>query len=354
MKTISLLLAGIALGGVGRAQLTAPVPLPAFDPPTLDKLAAPIALYPDALISLILPAATDPADLAAADSYLSAPGNYAQVALQGWDASVESLAHYPTLVAWLDQNRDYAGELGAAFEQQPQDLMTAIQRLRQKALASGLLTNTAQQIVFSENGQIVIASAQADTVYIPQYDPTCLYTAGYPYPGNGWITWGSPYAVGPWLDFGCDWAGGSVWIGSSFNHRAWVSHRAVLRGDHRAPYRGAPVHAVPVRGAPVPVPGRQHEHPNPGWGDRDHDRHPVPHPSQRPVNPNEPAYRMGTPHAEPMPGRIASEPRAQPGRSEPRQESSRAASPPTESRQPSAPPARTESRASNDNKDRSK
>lgn len=349
MKTLSLLLAGIALSGVCRAQLPAPVPLPAFDPPTLDKLAAPIALYPDALISLILPAATDQADLAAADQYLSAQGNYAQLDSQNWDPSVQSLAHYPTLIVWLDQNPAYASELGTAFQEQPQDLMAAIQRLRQKALAAGLLTNTAQQIVFSENGEIVIASAQADVVYIPQYDPAYLYTAGYPYPGSGWITYSSGFATGAWLDFGCDWIGGRVWIGSSFNHRAWVSRRPAGPVAHRAPAHGAPV--------PVPIPAVQHERPRPGWGDRAHVppgrevAQPSNHPAQRPVIPNEPAYRMGTPRQEPVPGRIVGENRPQEAHSE----SHAAPARPTESRPEPARSAPADNRSSsNDTKDKSR
>src|SRR5579864_1030067 len=109
----------------------------------LDQLLGPIALYPDPLIGLILPASTQPSQIVLADRYLANGGDPNQVQDQPWDASVQGLAHYPDVLKWMDDNLVWTTELGQAFASQQSDVMDAIQRLRSQAQSLGNLPSTA-------------------------------------------------------------------------------------------------------------------------------------------------------------------------------------------------------------------
>jgi hypothetical protein len=197
----------------------APPPGPAG---AVDMLVAPIALYPDPLIALILPASTVPGDVSAAASYLVQYGDMTRIDSQPWDPSVRGLAHYPTVVAWMAQNMPWTQALGAAFLSSPPEVMDAIQRLRARALAAGTLTSTPQQQVYSEGGLVDIYPAQADVLYVPVYDDSVVYSDG-PYYGYGgpFISFGDPYPAGDWLSFSFDWGNHSVWYGG---RSVWHEH----------------------------------------------------------------------------------------------------------------------------------
>ena len=90
-----------------RAQLPVPPPAPVYQPladPQLDQLLGPIALYPDPLIAQILPAATVPTQIVLADRYVTGGGDPNAIDQQPWDPSVQALARYPNVLAWMDQN----------------------------------------------------------------------------------------------------------------------------------------------------------------------------------------------------------------------------------------------------------
>ncbi len=148
------------------AQSPVPPPEPAggpmFAPAQLDELVGPIALYPDPLIGEILPAATVPSDIVMADRYISQGGDINQVAQQGWDPSVQALAHYPNVLKWMDDNLAWATQLGQAFASQQADVMDAIQRMRGQAQQLGNLPNTPQETVESDEGDIEIQPTSPD------------------------------------------------------------------------------------------------------------------------------------------------------------------------------------------------
>src|SRR5579871_4453035 len=102
-----------------RAQEATPPPAPAYQalsPDQLDELLGPIALYPDPLISEMLPAATFPTQVVMADRYLSNGGDPNAVdQMPPWDPSVQALTHYPTVLQWMDNNLQWTTELGQAF-----------------------------------------------------------------------------------------------------------------------------------------------------------------------------------------------------------------------------------------------
>src|SRR4051794_29636216 len=157
----------------------APAVVPLLSASQLDELAAPIALYPDPLIAVMLPAATYPDEVAAVASMLRYNAPMAQIEAQPFEPSVKSLAHSPSVLLWMADNPDWTHTLGTAFTYQPQDVMESIQYLRGQALAVGTLVNTPQQIVVVQDRNICIEPAVVDYVYVPVYDWRVCYTRRY-------------------------------------------------------------------------------------------------------------------------------------------------------------------------------
>ncbi len=197
-----------------------------FTPDELDDLLAPIALYPDPLIAQILPAATFIDQIDEAARYVRQYGRSAPIDDQPWDVSVKAVAHYPDVLFMMDQKYDWSVSLGQAFANQQQDIMDAIQRLRDEAQAAGNLVTTPQQQVLDEGGTISIVPAAPDVIYVPQYDPLVVYVAP-PYPSYGFVTFGVGFTIGAWLNRDCDWHGhrvyyhgwrGGGWIGRARPH----------------------------------------------------------------------------------------------------------------------------------------
>lgn len=186
----------------------------AYSSEQLDELVAPIALYPDPLVALILPAATVPGDVAIAAHYIEGNGDPAQVDSQPWDDSVRALAHYPDVIKWMDDNLEWTSTLGRAFLLEPTQVMESIQQLRAQARANGTLVSTPQQTVVVDGGSIEIIPAQPDTIYIPQYDPDVVFVEEPVVYSSPVIVFGPPCYVGPWLHFECDWDHFGLWIGT--------------------------------------------------------------------------------------------------------------------------------------------
>ena len=176
MKAPLALFTALCLAVSLRAQAPAEgVAGTAYTPEQLDQLLAPIGLYPDPLIALILPASTAPSDISLAAQYVASGGNPSGIDAQPWDPSVRGLAHYPDVLKWMNDNLDWTRALGAAFAMQPADVMQSIQQLRAKAKAAGTLVDTPQQQVDMEGDDIRVIPAQQDTMYVPEYDPDMVY-----------------------------------------------------------------------------------------------------------------------------------------------------------------------------------
>jgi len=182
--------------------LPATQPLP---PESLNQLLSPIALYPDALIALILPASTVPSDVVLASRYVGGNGDPKQIPNQSWDNSVQSLASYPDVVIWMAQNLEWTTSLGEAFLVQPAEVMNAIQKLRAQAQAAGNLVSTPQQVIVKEKTFIRIVPAEPEYLYVPQYDPEIVYVQPYSQGYGPLITFGVGFAVGSWLNYDFDW-----------------------------------------------------------------------------------------------------------------------------------------------------
>jgi hypothetical protein len=177
-----------------------------FSEEQLDQLLGPIALYPDALIALILPASTASSDIVLAARYLASGGNSADADNQPWDDSVRALAHYPDVVKWMDDNLAWTKQLGDVFALQPADVMNTVQRLRARARAAGTLVDTPQQQVVVAQNTIEIVPTQPDVIYVPYYDPGVVF-APQPsyYYGSSLFSFSPAYATGFWLSYSVDW-----------------------------------------------------------------------------------------------------------------------------------------------------
>jgi hypothetical protein len=195
----------------------------------LDSLVAPIALYPDPLLSQALVASTYPVELIQLQQWtkkntgLKDQALADAVAKQPWDPSIQGLAPFPDVVETLAGNIQWTSDLGNAFLAQQADVMAAIQRMRAKAQGTGALKTSAQQKVETQSidgGQqaIVIQPADPNTVYVPSYDPATVYGApAYPYPP---VTYPG-YVAGAALTFGTGLALGAAWGGGWGYNCGW-------------------------------------------------------------------------------------------------------------------------------------
>jgi len=211
MKKMILVLLFAGCAPLLQAATDDPIVAAPFNAGELDQLLRPIALYPDPLIALILPASTFSADVVLAARFIAVGGDPAAIASQPWDTSVQALAHYPSIIKWMDANLEYTHTLGEAFASQPDDVMKAIQRLRVQALATGALTSNAQQVVVQEGGYISIAPTQPALIYVPVYDCDAVYDLA-PNGAVAVVQFGVGWAVGPWLGYECDWGYGRIWV----------------------------------------------------------------------------------------------------------------------------------------------
>jgi len=205
-------------------------------------LVAPIALYPDSLVAQILAAATFPEQVVEADRWVQAHPDLKDEALgqavdqQPWDPSVKALTAFPSVLGNMDKNLSWTSSLGDAYYNQQQDVMDAVQVMRQRAQEAGNLQTTPQQTVTTQDSTIIIEPAEPEVVYVPAYDPWVVYggpivawPGWYPYPG---IWYGGPY-LSFGVGFGIGYFGGYGW---GWHH--WDSdwHNHVVIYNHNRYY----------------------------------------------------------------------------------------------------------------------
>jgi hypothetical protein len=205
----------------------------------LQKLVAPIALYPDALVAQVLSAATFPDQVAVANYWLQQNKTLTGSALmtevdkQTWDPSVKALTQFPSVLNNMAQNLSWTSELGEDYHNQQADVMKAIQTLRAEAKAAGNLKSGAQITVVQQSPQtIIIEPANPQIVYVPQYNPAVIYGTPYVVPNYttadvvaaGVLSFGVGMAVGAMMSGGC-----CGWGYSSWNCN-WYGGAAVYHG----------------------------------------------------------------------------------------------------------------------------
>ncbi len=244
-----------------------------FSQAELDQMLAPIALYPDPLLSQILMAATYPLEIVEAERWVNAnPGLQGDEAVraveaQPWDPSVKSLVAFPQILAVMDQRLDWTQRLGNAFLAQQTQVMDTIQALRSRASSTGDLRTSDRLLVEDQDGSIALEPASPQVVYVPYYDPLVVYGPWWwpNYPPVYWPAWPG-YYVGPGIYYGFAWGVGvAISTGFFFGALDWHYHRVdvahvntyyyhpgrvnVAPGpwQHDAQHR----HGVPYRGASV-------------------------------------------------------------------------------------------------------
>jgi hypothetical protein len=153
----------------------------------LDRLLAPVALYPDQLLAQILLSTSDPPQVAALSKWLESNQNLKGSALQDaalvadFAPSLVALVLFPDVVHMMTVQLQWTTRLGEVFAADRAAVFDAIQRLRAQAQSVGTLKDTPQQEVETQttsSGQevIVIEPANPQVVYVPQYDPQVVYT----------------------------------------------------------------------------------------------------------------------------------------------------------------------------------
>ena len=221
-----LLLAGPTV----HAADTASADKPAFKQEELEQMLAPIALYPDSLLSQMLMASTYPLEVVQADRWIKqnkdVTGDALTTALeaQNWDPSVKSLVNFPQVVAMMSENLDVTVKIGDAFIGQQKEVLETIQKLRAKAQETGNLTTTSEQKVIVEQQEqtqvIVIEAANPEVVYVPTYSPTVYYSV-WPYPAYPPVAYYPPgYVAHRAVAFTAGVAVGAAW-GYAWGHADW-------------------------------------------------------------------------------------------------------------------------------------
>ncbi len=209
----------------------------------IEKLVEPIALYPDILLQVILPASTYPDQIVDAGLLIRGPQDAAKVKDQNWDASVKSVANYPGVLKMMYTDLQWTTDLGQAFLHQNRELLDAVQRLRGKASALGNLKTDEGQKVSEQkapdgNTYITIESSNPEVVYVPQStttvyeEHTTTSSALVPL-----ATFGIGMAIGAAMNDDDDHnhyyygGGGGMWYGGN-NADHWLDNRRAAWEDY--------------------------------------------------------------------------------------------------------------------------
>jgi hypothetical protein len=233
----ALAVTGIAFGHLGHAAAARAVEAPAAPPPAaaaapeLEELVGPIALYPDELLALALPASTYPLEIVQAARFLEKYENDPELQPdEAWDPSILGLLNYPEVIELMNDDLNWTWQLGEAVANRQQDVMDAVQSFRAKVDAAGNLASNEQVTVVKESGGeqpiIVIESASPEVIYVPQYEPSTVvvyqpapvvvYSHPYPY-------YYSP-AAAFWTGM---FAGAAIGWGLSWGH--WGHHSSSIK-----------------------------------------------------------------------------------------------------------------------------
>lgn len=204
----------------------------------LAQMLAPIALYPDALLSQILMASTYPIEVIEADRWRKRNPHLQDEALDDalaaeyWDPSVKAICHFPDILSLMSERISETTNLGNAFLAQEAQVMDTVQELRAAAYAQGNLASSNRQTVVVEKETIIIQPADPRIIYVPYYDPYTIY-------GRWWYPAYSPYYWGPpgvSIGFGISYWPGFYFSFSFGNWSYFDWHRHYIHIDvHKRP-----------------------------------------------------------------------------------------------------------------------
>jgi hypothetical protein len=192
-------------------------------PAELEKLVGPIALYPDDLVAIILPASTNPLQIVQADRFLEKRKKDPKAPIDDkWDDSVKALVNYPEVVKQMSGDLDWTADLGEAVVADQGAALDAVQAFRRKVQAAGNLKTDTKQVVVVEKEIIKIVPADPQVIYVPQYNPSTVVVYST-VPVYGY--WPAPYPVYYYpYPPGAAFATGLIWgaaIGAAWNGGHW-------------------------------------------------------------------------------------------------------------------------------------
>ena len=260
------LLTIIPLLTVTPVVLAADEPDVVFSQAELDQMLAPIALYPDALLSQVLIASTYPLEIIQADRWVRSNKDLkTEDALKfaeskDWDPSVKSLVAFPDILHRLSDDVDWTQRLGDAFLGNEDQVMDAVQRLRKRAYATGNLEKAQHIRVEQDDSNIIIEPAEERVVYVPVYDTRVVYGnwwwPSYPpvywnYPSSytyvSGFYWGTSIYLGPTYFYSsCQWRDRRVVVIDRHNHYDNNTHfytgRSIVRYEGARQWQHDPVH----------------------------------------------------------------------------------------------------------------
>jgi hypothetical protein len=232
-----------------------------FSQPELEALLAPVALYPDPVLSNILVGATYPEDVRAAAAWSRAnPQLTGEDAVRAaepipWHPSVKALLAFPDLLARMDESPQWIEDLGEAFREQEPYVMDAVQNLRRRAQASGSLQSNDQYSVQQQGSSIAVYPAQPQVVYVPYYDPNVVY-------GTWWWPAYRPVYWRPWFTHPTVFVSTTTFFVRSVDWprrhvvRAVPRHHAPVQGPHGRQFAGQRRNDFPQN---RPMPAQQHQ-----------------------------------------------------------------------------------------------
>lgn len=212
-----------------------------FTDAEIDQMLAPIALYPDTVLSHVLIAATVPSDVEAAAVWVERhPDLRGQEAVDAvdrydWDPSVKALVAFPEVIERMDEDPDWTEDLGLAFLEQEQVVMDRVQVLRDRAYDNGNLEDSEHVRVVREREYIYIEPAASRVVYVPYYNPLYVYGSWWwaSYPPHCWNWWaGRPahYYHHSAFFWGVSYHLGPSWYIGAFN---WPNRHVIVTRPHR-------------------------------------------------------------------------------------------------------------------------
>jgi len=221
----TIVLIAFAMNSIAQAPAAAGGAAPPPDAAQMDYLVGPIALYPDDLVAIILPASTSPLQIVQADRYLDKRKADPKLPLDDkWDDPVKSLLNYPEVVKKMSNDLDWTSALGEAVVADQGAVIEGVQSFRRRAQAAGNLKSDDKQVVKAEKEIIIIEPADPQVIYVPQYTPSTVVTVGvapiYGYYPAPYPSYYYPYAPGAALAAGVIWGAaiGAAWSGNHYGY----------------------------------------------------------------------------------------------------------------------------------------
>ena len=205
--------------------------IPLLSTSDLEILVGPVALYPDDLLAIVLPASTYPLQLVQAERFLQDLKNDPELEPdESWDDSIVALINYPEVVELLSKDLDKTWRLGEAVVAQQSDVIAAIESFRDQAYAAGNLQTDTYQTVSQNDGVIEITPVEEDVIYVPYYEPESVVvyqpTPAYYYYPQAYPVYNYPYAYGHSFSHGFFWGVTTAFTVGWFSDSLHVYHHS--------------------------------------------------------------------------------------------------------------------------------